>query len=73
MAASEGCAESLFSYGTLQLAAVQVATFGRRLEGTSDTLREFDLVSLEIEDPRWSGSAARRSIPWPGSRAARPR
>ncbi len=51
MAASEGCSESLFSYGTLQLEAVQMTTFGRRLEGTSDTLREFDLVSLEIEDP----------------------
>lgn len=51
MAASEGCSESLFSYGTLQLEAVQLATFGRRLEGANDTLRGFELLALEIEDP----------------------
>lgn len=51
MAASEGCSESLFSYGTLQLEAVQMATFGRRLEGASDTLRGFELLALKIEDP----------------------
>ncbi len=44
-------AELLFSYGTLQLEAVQVATFGRRLAGTQDALREFELVSLLVEDP----------------------
>jgi hypothetical protein len=42
--------EFLFSYGTLQLEAVQMATFGRRLAGTSDALRGFELVSLKIED-----------------------
>lgn len=51
MAASEGCSESLFSYGTLQLEAVQLATFGRRLEGGNDTLGGFELLALEIEDP----------------------
>jgi hypothetical protein len=39
-----------FSYGTLQLEAVQMATFGRQLVGTSDTLRGFELVTLKIED-----------------------
>jgi hypothetical protein len=43
--------EFLFSYGTLQLEAVQMATFGRQLTGTSDTLRGFELVLLKIEDP----------------------
>ena len=43
-------AQFLFSYGTLQLEAVQMATFGRRLAGTSDALRGFELVVLEIED-----------------------
>ena len=43
--------ESLFSYGTLQLEAVQMATFGRQLAGTSDALRGFELVLLKIEDP----------------------
>lgn len=43
--------ELLFSYGTLQLEAVQLATFGRQVAGTSDALRGFEVVSLKIEDP----------------------
>jgi hypothetical protein len=43
--------ESLFSYGTLQLEAVQMATFGRLLAGTSDALIGFELAALKIEDP----------------------
>jgi hypothetical protein len=43
--------ESLFSYGTLQLEAVQLATFGRRLAGTGDALAGFELVPLKIDDP----------------------
>jgi len=42
----------LFSYGTLRLPAVQMATFGRLLAGTADTLRGFELVPLSIDDPR---------------------
>jgi len=42
--------ELLFSYGTLQLEAVQMATFGRRLAGTIDAVQGFELVSLKIED-----------------------
>ena len=42
--------ESLFSYGTLQLEAVQMATFGRLLAGTSDTLSGFEQMMLKIED-----------------------
>ena len=34
--------EFLLSYGTLQLEAVQMATFGRQLAGTSDALRGFE-------------------------------
>ncbi|MEQ1693048.1 MAG: gamma-glutamylcyclotransferase family protein [Gemmatimonas sp.] len=41
----------LFSYGTLQLEAVQLATFGRRLTGTSDALSGFALTELPIDDP----------------------
>ena len=51
MTLAEAHTEFLFSYGTLQLETVQMATFGRRLAGTSDTLRGFELVSLKIEDP----------------------
>jgi Gamma-glutamyl cyclotransferase, AIG2-like len=50
MAVDNVHAEFLFSYGTLQLEAVQMATFGRQLAGTSDALRGFDLVVLQIED-----------------------
>ena len=50
MAANEVRSEFLFSYGTLQLEAVQLATFGRQLAGTSDALRGFELVLLKIED-----------------------
>ena len=42
--------ELLFSYGTLQHEAVQVAAFGRQLVGTNDALEGFELVSLKIED-----------------------
>jgi hypothetical protein len=50
MAVGEVYPEVLFSYGTLQLEAVQMATFGRQLAGTSDALRGFEVVLLEIED-----------------------
>ncbi|HEV8554087.1 MAG TPA: gamma-glutamylcyclotransferase family protein [Casimicrobiaceae bacterium] len=50
MTANEVHTEFLFSYGTLQLEAVQMATFGRQLAGTSDALRAFELVLLKIED-----------------------
>jgi hypothetical protein len=43
--------EFLFSYGTLQLEAVQMANFGRPLTGTSDALPGFEMGSLEIDDP----------------------
>ena len=42
--------ERLFSYGTLRLEAVQLATFGRRLEGESDQLPGYTLTLLEIKD-----------------------
>src|SRR6476659_5864580 len=50
MAVDNAQSELLFSYGTLQLEAVQTATFGRRLTGTSDALPRFAVVPLEIED-----------------------
>ena len=42
---------ALFSYGTLQLADVQRATFGRLLEGRSDMLVGYRLAPLQISDP----------------------
>jgi hypothetical protein len=43
--------ERLFSYGTLQLEAVQLATFGRPLAGTRDALPGFEQGLLAIDDP----------------------
>ncbi len=51
---------SLFSYGTLRQSNVQLATFGRLLEGRPDSLEGFALSPMAIEDPRViaaSGSA----------------
>ena len=39
---------SLFSYGTLQLPQVQLATFGRLLEGRPDALPGYVLAPLAI-------------------------
>ena len=43
--------ENLFSYGTLQREAVQLATFGRTLDGEPDTLLGYSQTTLEIRDP----------------------
>ena len=58
----------LFSYGTLQQRDVQVATYGRYLDGEPDALCGYRLEPLAISDPdvvRLSGMAvhsiARRS------------
>jgi len=46
----EEATERLFSYGTLQLPAVQLATFGRRLDGHADRLPGYRLEQLAIQD-----------------------
>ncbi|MEZ5424621.1 MAG: gamma-glutamylcyclotransferase family protein [Pyrinomonadaceae bacterium] len=43
-------AENLFSYGTLQKEKVQIALFGRILQGTRDVLEGYELSPVEIED-----------------------
>ena len=42
----------LFSYGTLQQASVQLATFGRLLRGQKDELLGFEPSLVKIEDPQ---------------------
>ncbi|MEA3009780.1 MAG: hypothetical protein QOJ91_1472 [Sphingomonadales bacterium] len=42
----------LFSYGTLRQENVQIATFGRLLEGRPDSLAGFALSPMAITDPR---------------------
>jgi hypothetical protein len=41
----------LFSYGTLQQREVQLATYGRPLDGSADALTGYRLVPLKIDDP----------------------
>ncbi|HVT62263.1 MAG TPA: gamma-glutamylcyclotransferase family protein [Legionellaceae bacterium] len=43
--------EKLFSYGTLQYETVQLANFGRKLDGHLDHLPGFELSMIEITDP----------------------
>lgn len=43
--------QRLFSYGTLQQADVQMATFGRRVESNADQLSGFRIEMLGIRDP----------------------
>jgi gamma-glutamylcyclotransferase (GGCT)/AIG2-like uncharacterized protein YtfP len=43
--------EHLFSYGTLRYEKVQLATFGRKLEGEQDYLPGYYLEPLKITDP----------------------
>lgn len=43
--------EKLFSYGTLRYKSVQIATFGRELEGKTDRLTGFTLSFIKIQDP----------------------
>ncbi len=42
--------ELLFSYGTLQLDSVQMASFGRRLEGRADAMPGWRTEMIEITD-----------------------
>ena len=62
--------ETLFSYGTLRLEEVQLATFGRRLEGTPDALPGYRLVTIKITDEEFvakSGTANHRSLQFTGN------
>lgn len=43
--------EKLFSYGTLQYESVQLESFGRPLNGSSDALVGYELSEVEISDP----------------------
>jgi hypothetical protein len=48
---AKNLSENLFSYGTLQLEQVQLATFGRKLDGRVDEMPGYSLTMLKIEDP----------------------
>jgi Gamma-glutamyl cyclotransferase, AIG2-like len=69
MAANEKDSELLFSYGTLQQEAVQLATFGRKLNGSADALGGYRLSIIRIDDAEFvasSGSADQRNLDFTG-------
>ncbi|MFG2617251.1 gamma-glutamylcyclotransferase family protein [Streptomyces sp. NPDC048507] len=43
--------QPLFSYGTLQFPQVQLARFGRLLDGSADALPGYRMTYIEITDP----------------------
>ena len=62
--------ENLFTYGTLQLEEVQLATFGRKLEGKPDVLIGYRLVKITIEDKDFvakSGTAEHSNLAFTGN------
>ena len=62
--------QRLFSYGTLQQESVQLATFGRRLNGTADALCGYRLQIVRIDDQQFvatSGTANHRNLEFTGN------
>lgn len=62
--------ENLFSYGTLQSEAVQLATFGRRLKGEPDQLIGYRITMIPISNHKLmatSGATHHRNIQSTGS------
>ena len=53
----------LFSYGTLQDARVQLATFGRLLRGHEDQLVGYEQSLIPIEDPTVVGTSGKTHHP----------
>jgi len=70
MSLAEQAIENLFTYGTLQLEEVQLATFGRKLEGQPDALLGYRLVMITITDEDFvvkSGTADHRNLRYTGA------
>jgi hypothetical protein len=53
----------LFSYGTLQDKTVQVASFGRELQGRADAMPGYLQTLLEITDPEVLATTGRNYHP----------
>jgi hypothetical protein len=54
---------NLFSYGTLQLESVQIASFGRLLDGRPDAMPGYRKDMLEITDPAVVATSGERFHP----------
>ena len=69
MSLEEKETENLFSYGTLQAETVQLATFGRRLNGKPDALVGYVVTTIPIRDQSVvasSGSTHYRNVRFTG-------
>jgi len=68
-AESTAASESLFSYGTLQTESVQLATFGRRLAGSFDSLIGYALAMVETSDQEFAArnGAIQRNVQFTGN------
>jgi gamma-glutamylcyclotransferase (GGCT)/AIG2-like uncharacterized protein YtfP len=55
--------ELLFSYGTLQLESVQLASFGRLLDGEEDAMPGYRQTQVEITDPEVVRKSGQRFHP----------
>ncbi len=53
----------LFSYGTLQLAQVQLSSFGRLLDGEEDAMTGYRTDMIEITDPEVLRRSGQRFYP----------
>ena len=49
----------LFSYGTLQQTAVQIATFGRELTGFPDELVGYEQAVFTVQDPEFVATSGK--------------
>ncbi len=70
MNGEEKVTANLFSYGTLQREEVQLATFGRRLNGKPDALTGYVVTIIPIRDPNVaakSGDTHYRNVKFTGS------
>lgn len=69
MSLDEAVTENLFSYGTLRQEEVQLATFGRRLDGRPDRLVEYKLTMTEVRDQNFvaANCAMQRTVQFTGS------
>jgi gamma-glutamylcyclotransferase (GGCT)/AIG2-like uncharacterized protein YtfP len=65
----EDQSEYLFSYGTLRTETVQLALFGRRLEGKPDVLAGYQLTTIEVQDQSFvaHSGAVQRSLQYTGN------
>jgi hypothetical protein len=59
MTSNDEATERLFSYGTLQRADVQQATFKRLLDGQADALLGCEVSSVPIADPQVAAALGR--------------